>query len=154
MKPKGSDGFVKALEKFIGKECEDDKEFAERVKASGKSAEDAARYVCNEVARLGRHGYADEEIFGMVRHFFDENLEAPKGWKVAEVVSNEAVGLTESERADAKKAAEERYLVELRNKEKEKALREEEERKKKLKERREAMEKAKGAQLDLFGFDM
>ena len=154
----GQDGFIAAIEKFIKDECGKDAAWSEKVKASGKGAEDAAKYVVSKVKESRRMGFTDDEVFGMVKHFFDEGLEAPKDWSgCGRVVSNGDGMLSDADKKKARKEAIAEYKKEAKEMEmKAEAQRQKakkEKARKKMEERKERERKEKAAQLDLFGFD-
>ena len=154
----GQDGFIAAIEKFIKDECGKDAAWSEKVKASGKGAEDAAKYVVSKVKESRRMGFTDDEVFGMVKHFFDEGLNAPEGWSGCNrVVSNGGGELSEADKMKARKEAIAEYKKEAKEVERQEEARrqaeEKEKARKKMEERKERERKEKAAQLDLFGFD-
>ena len=108
-----------------------------------------------EVSEAGQSGWADEEIYGMAKHFIDEDeLKDPgaKANKVSRMVINRHVDLTE----EAMAKAEMDFKKELETKHaKEEAARREKEKAAAEKRKLIAEEKAKKAkvmQLNLFDF--
>lgn len=141
--------FEKTIKAYLDKVAESDAAFADKYDSS--RIEECCSYIISEVRKTGRQGFADEEIYGMAMHFFDEGLEAPGGVHKCDVVVNHTIELTENEkarlkeeamaeykekiiRAEQEKAGKARQAEEAKAKkaaEKEKARKEEEERKRK-----------------------
>lgn len=150
---KGQDLFVAAIQRYITEESARDSRWGEKVKESKKDAEACAKYIIAEVKKTKRNGFADDEVFGMVKHFYDEGCAVPTGWSgCSRVVGNVHTEITEEEKESIRKKVEDEYRKEVEEREKEKELKkkkkeEEEKEKKKERERKE-----KAAQLDLFGF--
>ena len=112
-----------------------------------------------EVSKAGQSGWADEEIYGMAKHFIDEDeLQDPgdKANKVSRMVINRHVDLTEEQKQAAMAKAEMDFKKELETKHaKEEAARREKEKAAANKRKLIAEEKAKKAkemQLNLFDF--
>lgn len=107
--------------------------------------------VAKQVSGKGAGGFADEEIYAMAKHFIDEDDLKPEKFtgKVCIAVNSHIVnGLTDEEKAEAKKTAIAKYELQVR-KEAEAAAKakakKEAERKKAVaeKKRQEAEEKAR-----------
>lgn len=47
--------------------------FAETLKKPAKNIDDCATYILNQVKKSGQNGFADEEIFAMAVHYYDED---------------------------------------------------------------------------------
>ncbi len=47
--------------------------FAETLKKPAKNINDCATYIMNEVKKTGKNWFADEEIFAMAVHYYDED---------------------------------------------------------------------------------
>lgn len=76
-----------------------DNVLAERLSNPKKSIEECCRYICEEVRKTGRQGFADEEIYGMAIHYYDED-DIKLGEKVdCKVVINKEIQLTKEEKA-------------------------------------------------------
>jgi len=102
---KSTDAFKKTIETHLSQLAEQDTLFAETLKKPNKNIDDCINYILNTVQASGCNGFADEEIFQMAVHFYDEDdLKAGKPIS-CNVVVNHAVVLTEEEKAEAKKVA-------------------------------------------------
>jgi 4-alpha-glucanotransferase len=67
--------FEQAISRWLDKEKANDELFADQVKASGKTVEGCCNYIIQRVRESKQCGYSDDEIYGMARHFFDEDSE-------------------------------------------------------------------------------
>ncbi len=77
-----------------------------------KSVEDCVTYIINEVQKSGCNGFADDEIFGMAIHYYEENeIEVGKPIN-CQMVVNHTVELTEEEKEQARQDAIERLRQE------------------------------------------
>lgn len=120
---------------------------ADKLANPKKSIEECCRYICEEVRKTGRQGFADAEIYGMAIHYYDED-----DMKVAEkvdckVVINKEIQLTEEEKAkiaeEAKSRLKEeemgRQMQKLRSEQEKAAKKKEEAEKKRKEEEKEGM---------------
>jgi len=71
MKP--SDTFKKVIEQHLEEVAAKDSLFAETLKKEDKNIDDCIQYIFNTVQKSGCNGFADEEIFGMAIHYYDED---------------------------------------------------------------------------------
>jgi len=102
---KSTDAFKNAIETHLSQLAEKDTLFAETLKKPNKNIDDCLTYILNTVKDSGCNGFADEDIFKMAVHFYDEDdLKAGKPIS-CNVVVNHSVVLTEEEKAEAKKVA-------------------------------------------------
>lgn len=82
-----------------------------------KNIDDCCTYILNEVQKSGCNGFADDEIYSMAVHYYDEdNIEIGKPMNNAHVVVNHIVELTEEEKDEARKEAMQRAEKEAYNK--------------------------------------
>ena len=106
---KGTDQFKKTIKAYLDNRAATDALFAERYANPDKNIDDCITYILNEVKNSGRNGFADDEIYSMAIHYYDE-----KDIKVGKpingkVVVNHTIELTEEEKAEARKQAITRY---------------------------------------------
>ena len=106
---KGTDVFKETIKSYLDERAVSDKLFAISYHKEGKSIDDCITYILNQVKNSGCNGFADDEIYGMAVHYYDEdNIKV--GNKInATVVVNHKVELTEEEKAEARKKAIEEY---------------------------------------------
>ncbi len=102
---KGTEQFKKVIEAHLLGMAANDAEFDEKFKNPKKNIEGCINYILNTVQKSGCNGFADEEIYGMAVHYYDEeNNEV--GRKInCNVVINQVPELTEDEKKAAKQAA-------------------------------------------------
>ena len=97
------------LDDFASKDAEFSNKYAEKAaKLGGIDAviKQCCNYICREVKKSGRQGFADAEIYGMAVHFIDESeLTAAKGVN-GQVVVNHSIELTEADKERLRKEAE------------------------------------------------
>lgn len=145
--------FEQCIQTWLEGEKKKDEAFAKKVDESKKDVAGCCNYIISQVRASKQCGFADEEIYGMARHYFDEDdVKDPGAQGNCRVVVSGHIDLTDSEKEEAKEQAVRNYEAELRKKAKddeEKAKKAEEERKAKLREQRE---KQQETQPDLFGF--
>lgn len=90
--------------------------FAEALKKPNKNIDDCINYIFNAVQDSKCNGFADEEIFGMAIHYYDEDDLKPGKPVNGRVVVNHAVELTAEEIQQAKDKALENIRIEQRAK--------------------------------------
>lgn len=146
--------FEERIAAFIESEKAKDELFCKQVdEKKDKSPEGACRYILGVVKQSAQCGWDDSEIFGMVKHYYDDDdIKVPTDNSgVQRIVVTGHIELSESERAEAKAAAEAQYLKELREQERKRQADEAQ----KEKERKEALrakrQQEKQLQGDLFG---
>ena len=66
-------GFEQAIKTYLDNRAKEDALFAQTYKKANKSIEECCKYIIQEVRKTGRQGFADEEIFGMAVHYWDED---------------------------------------------------------------------------------
>ena len=156
---KATELFIKRIEDYLKKEADADPEFAKRIQEQPeKTPEAVCNYILSEVSKAKQSGWADEEIYGMAKHFIDEDeLKDPGSGanSVSRVVVDTHVELTEEEKLEAMAKAQQNYENKLAEQEKKKQE-EQREREKKAKEKRlqaakEKQEKEAAMMGDLFG---
>lgn len=81
-----------------------------------KNIDDCCTYILNQVKESGCNGFADDEIFGMAVHYWDEdNIDIGKPIN-CHIAVNHIVELTEEEKEQARKDAIEKVHNEAYNK--------------------------------------
>lgn len=85
---KASPGFKTTINNYLQSRASQDPLFAETLKKPAKSLDDCINYIFGEVQKSGINGYADEEIFGMAVHYYDEDDIKPGKAVNARVVVN------------------------------------------------------------------
>ena len=109
---KGTEHFTRTIAEYLNQRAITDPLFAPNLQKPNKSIEGCITYILNEVQRSGCNGFADDEIYSMAVHYYDEdNIEVgnPISCRVA---VNHVVELTEKEKAEARQEALHRYQYE------------------------------------------
>ena len=102
---KSTEHFKKTLLAYLDKRALEDELFAVTYQKPGKNIEDCITYILNEVKKSGCNGFADEEIYSMAVHYYDEdNIKAGQR-PDCQVIVNHTVELTEEEKAEARQKA-------------------------------------------------
>lgn len=98
---RGTRAFNDTIKAYLEKRADNDALFAIRFANPSKSVEDCVTYIINQVQKSGCNGFADDEIFGMAVHYYEENeIEVGKPIN-CQVVVNHTVELTEEEKEQA-----------------------------------------------------
>lgn len=109
---KGTGQFKQTIKAYLDERAKTDDLFAASYAKENKSLDGCIEYILSEVKKSGCNGFADEEIYGMAVHYYDEdNLKVEKVGK-ADVVVNHVVELSEDEKQKAKEMAFEQYKKE------------------------------------------
>lgn len=108
----GTEAFKKTIKDYLDRRAVEDALFAESYAKEGKSIEECCNYIFTEVQKSGCCGFADDEIYGMAVHYYDEdNLGEIKPIQ-GQVVVNHKVELTAEEIEAARREAKERVVNE------------------------------------------
>lgn len=113
---KATENFKSIIQKHLDGLAERDPLFAETLKKPNKNIDDCITYIFNTVQSSGCNGFADEEIFGMAVHYYDEDNIEPGKKIECSVVVNHTVELSEDEIKEAKQKAIEKVMEEQREK--------------------------------------
>ena len=120
-----SNGFKAVIKAYLDDRARDDELFAATYAKQGKSLDECCNYILQEVKKSGQNGFADEEIFGMAVHYYDEDdikVKPLSGVRVSAATTTEKKPAapeykpTKKDRENAKKAAMERLIEEERAK--------------------------------------
>lgn len=113
---KGTDRFKEVIKAYLDKRAAEDSLFAKKYANQKKSIDECVDYIISEVQKSGRHGFADDEIYGMAIHYYDEeNIKVTKSIG-CDVVVNHSVELTAEEKEKARQEAIEEYKQEEKRK--------------------------------------
>lgn len=103
---KASNHFKNTIKAYLDQRAETDVLFSLQYSKPEKNIEDCITYILNEVKKSGCNGFADDEIFNMAVHFYDEdNIKIGMPMSNAHVVVNHFVELTEEEKEQARQDA-------------------------------------------------
>lgn len=113
---KATDYFKQTIQTYLEQRAEGDTLFAPRYHNPRKSIDDCITYILNEVRRSGCNGFADDEIYSMALHYYDEeDIDVGKPIN-CKVVVNHTIELTEEEKQQAHEQALRRAEQEAYNK--------------------------------------
>ena len=113
---KASDYFKKTIQAYLEQRAANDELFAPVYANPDKSIDDCVTYILNTVKASGCNGFADDEIYSMAVHYYDEpdiKVGSPINGKV---VVNHTIELTPEEIEQARKDAIERATAEAYSK--------------------------------------
>jgi hypothetical protein len=97
--------FKNVIKAYLDKRAMEDELFAVSYAKTEKNIDDCITYILNTVKQSGCNGFADDEIYSMAVHFYDEDtVEIGKSMD-CRVVVNHVVELTEEEKEQARKDA-------------------------------------------------
>lgn len=113
---KATDYFKQTIQNYLELRAESDALFVPRYHNPRKSIDDCITYILNEVRRSGCNGFADDEIYSMALHYYDEeDIDVGKPIN-CKVVVNHTIELTEEEKQQAHEQAQRRAEQEAYNK--------------------------------------
>lgn len=102
---KSAEHFMTTILAYLDKRALEDELFAVAYQKPGKNIEDCITYILNEVKKSGCNGFADEEIYSMAVHYYDEDNIKTGQRPDCQVIVNHTVELTEEEKAEARQRA-------------------------------------------------
>lgn len=85
---KGTEQFKEIIQSHLKKQASEDALFAPVYANKNKNIDDCITYILNQVQKSGCNGFADEEIFGMAMHYYQEDNVNPGNPISAKVVVN------------------------------------------------------------------
>lgn len=107
MTMKGTEHFKNVIQNYLDERAQYDELFAENYRKKDKDMDSCIQYILNTVKQSGCNGFADDEIYSMAVHFFDEDnidIGSPINAHVVAVV-NQVVELTAEEKEQAHREA-------------------------------------------------
>ncbi|WP_044244333.1 PcfK-like family protein [Porphyromonas asaccharolytica] len=106
---KGTEQFTRTIAEYLNGRAMTDPLFAPNLQKPHKNIEECILYILSEVQRSGCNGFADEEIYSMAVHYYDENdIEVDKV-SGCNVVVNHVVELSEEEKKQARQEGIKQY---------------------------------------------
>lgn len=139
---KSTEIFKETIKDHLDKRASEDPLFAEKYNNPDKKLDDCITYILNTVKNSGCHGYADEEIFGMAVHYYDEEKVNIGSTVSGSVVVNHKIDLSEEEKQEAKEKAQREFKeLELKKLRQSQERKEAREKKKQEKLKREEAER-------------
>ena len=102
---KTTDYFKRAIETYLVERAYRDELFAVSFNKPGKNLDDCITYILNCVKQSGCNGFADDEIYSMAVHYYDEtNIEIGNPID-CNIIVNQTVELTAEEKEQARQNA-------------------------------------------------
>ena len=103
---KATDYFKQTIQNYLRSRAQEDELFAPRYASPNKNRDDCITYILNYVKQSGCNGFADDEIYSLAMHYYDEDdIEIGKPLTNCKVVVNHTIQLTEEEKAQARAKA-------------------------------------------------
>lgn len=100
-----SKSFKNVIQTYLENRATQDSLFAITLAKENKNIEECCIYILENVKESNCNGFADEEIFGMAVHYYDEDSIKVGEGIGCRVVVNHVVELTEEEKLQAKQDA-------------------------------------------------
>ncbi|MCL2738339.1 MAG: PcfK-like family protein [Bacteroidales bacterium] len=102
---KSTEHFKNTIKAYLDRRAHDDLLFAVTYAKPQKNMDDCITYILNEVHKGGCNGFADEEIYSMAIHYYDEDGITAVQPLNCRVVVNHTVELTAEEKEEARQEA-------------------------------------------------
>lgn len=150
-----SSHFKATIKAYLDKKAAEDELFAKTYAKENKSLDECCNYILQEVKKSGCQGFADEEIYNMAVHYYDEDeIKDVKPLSAVKVVVNHVCELTEEEKAEAREKAradyEKEQLAKIREEERKREERERKRKEERTRKAHEVAERQNRWQLTLF----
>lgn len=113
---KGTETFKQVIKDYLETKAKNDELFAPVYNKPNKNIDDCITYILNQVQKSGMNGFADDEIYSMAIHYYDEDDIKPGKELNCNVVVNHHVELTEEEIKEAKEKAFNQIVAEQKTK--------------------------------------
>ena len=103
---KATDYFKQTIQSYLQRRAQEDELFAPRYPNPQKNIDDCITFILNYVKQSGCNGFADDEIYSLAMHYYDEDdIDIGKPLTNCKVVVNHTIVLTEEEKAEARRQA-------------------------------------------------
>ena len=103
---KATDYFKQTIQSYLQRRAQEDELFAPRYANPKKNSDDCITFILNYVKQSGCNGFADDEIYSLAMHYYDEDdIDIGKPLTNCKVVVNHTIVLTEEEKAEARRQA-------------------------------------------------
>ena len=111
----GTEHFKQAIKSYLDERAKADELFAVAYAKENKNLDDCVTFILNQIKALANEGcigMADDEVYSLACHFYDEdNIDIGKPINCG-VVVNHRIELTEEEKAEARQRAISQYQAE------------------------------------------
>lgn len=105
--------FELTIKAYLDDMAATDPHFAEKYADPEKNIKKCCNYIINQVKKSGRHGFTDQEVYGMAVHYYDEQDIKDVEHTKCTVVVNHTIELTEEEKAAEREKAIKQYHDEV-----------------------------------------
>ena len=103
---KATDYFKQTIQSYLQRRAQEDELFAPRYANPKKNIDDCITFILNYAKQSGCNGFADDEIYSLAMHYYDEDdIDIGKPLTNCKVVVNHTIVLTEEEKAEARRQA-------------------------------------------------
>ena len=103
---KATDYFKQTIQSYLQRRAQEDELFAPRYANPKKNIDDCITFILNYVKQSGCNGFADDEIYSLAMHYYDEDdIDIGTPLTNCKVVVNHTIVLTEEEKAEARRQA-------------------------------------------------
>ena len=103
---KATDYFKQTIQSYLQRRAQEDELFAPPYANPKKNIDDCITFILNYVKQSGCNGFADDEIYSLAMHYYDEDdIDIGKPLTNCKVVVNHTIVLTEEEKAEARRQA-------------------------------------------------
>lgn len=109
---KGTEQFKKTIQTYLDERARTDELFAVTYAKENKNIDDCITFILNQVKNSGCNGFADDEIYSLAVHYYDEETIDVGKPLSCNVVVNHQIVLTDEEKAAARQEAITRYQEE------------------------------------------
>ena len=112
---KGTEHFKQAIKSYLDERAKTDELFAVAYAKENKNLDDCVTFILNQIKALANEGcigMADDEVYSLACHFYDEDIIDIGKPINCGVVVNHRIDLTEEEKAEARQRAISQYQAE------------------------------------------
>ena len=112
---KGTEHFKQAIKSYLDERAKTDELFAVAYAKENKNLDDCITFILNQIKALANEGcigMADDEVYSLACHFYDEDIIDIGKPINCGVVVNHRIELTEEEKAEARQRAISQYQAE------------------------------------------
>ena len=103
---KATDYFKQTIQSYLQRRAQEDELFAPRYANPKKNIDDCITFILNYVKQSGCNGFADDEIYSLALHYYEEDdIDIGKPLTNCKVVVNHTIELSEAEKAEARRQA-------------------------------------------------
>lgn len=109
---KSSKTFEQTIKAYLDKRAETDSLFAEKYRNEKKNIAECCKFIISEIHKMNVNGLSDDEVFGLAVHYYDEENVGKIDKVDCKVVVNHSVELTQEEKDQLKKEAQDKFISE------------------------------------------